>query len=66
MLLQNYVRILCGPATNVWHFAVDEHDFCSIRNYNPKDGRRGKSISKEEAMKELLEVVSAIMTAETE
>ena len=29
-----------------------------FRNYNPKDGRRGKPISKEEAMKELIEVVS--------
>ncbi|KAL6636470.1 hypothetical protein ACP70R_024042 [Stipagrostis hirtigluma subsp. patula] len=28
------------------------------RNYNPKDGRRGKPISKEEAMKELIEVVT--------
>lgn len=30
------------------------------RNYNPKDGRRGKPITKEEAMKELIEVVSKI------
>lgn len=31
------------------------------RNYNPKDGRRGKPITKEEAMKELIEVVSKYM-----
>uniref|UniRef100_A0A0A9CQ18 Uncharacterized protein n=1 Tax=Arundo donax TaxID=35708 RepID=A0A0A9CQ18_ARUDO len=29
-----------------------------FRNYNPKDGRRGKPISKDEAMKELIEVVT--------
>ncbi|XP_066368047.1 uncharacterized protein [Miscanthus floridulus] len=29
-----------------------------FRNYNPKDGRRGKPITKEEAMKELIEVVT--------
>jgi len=27
-------------------------------NYNPKDGQRGKPITKEEAMKELIEVVA--------
>ena len=31
------------------------------RNYNPKDGQRGKPITKEEAMKELIEVVSKYM-----
>jgi hypothetical protein len=35
-----------------------------FRNYNPKDGRRGKPITKEEAMKELIEVVSTIMMAQ--
>jgi hypothetical protein len=38
--------------------------FFLFRNYNPKDGRRGKPISKEEAMKELIEVVSAFVMAQ--
>ncbi|OEL25469.1 hypothetical protein BAE44_0013511 [Dichanthelium oligosanthes] len=37
-----------------------EHTRIGRRNYNPKDGRRGKPISKEEAMKELIEVVSMV------
>ena len=48
LLLFSVIHLLSGvPST--W--------LCS-RNYNPKDGPRGKPISKDEAMKELIEVVS--------
>ncbi|KAG2533707.1 hypothetical protein PVAP13_9NG017200 [Panicum virgatum] len=51
---------LC-PATNncvsTSEEISDSNHYAPPWNYNPKDGRRGKSISKEEAMKELIEVV---------
>nr|XP_034576584.1 uncharacterized protein LOC117840225 isoform X2 [Setaria viridis] len=50
---------LC-PATNncvsTSEEISDSNHYAPPWNYNPKDGRRGKPISKEEAMKELIEV----------
>ncbi|KAL6638632.1 hypothetical protein ACP70R_023743 [Stipagrostis hirtigluma subsp. patula] len=52
---------LC-PATNncvsTSEDISDSNHYAPPWNYNPKDGRRGKPISKEEAMKELIEVVT--------
>ncbi|KAK8443613.1 hypothetical protein SEVIR_9G003500v4 [Setaria viridis] len=52
---------LC-PATNncvsTSEEISDSNHYAPPWNYNPKDGRRGKPISKEEAMKELIEVVT--------
>nr|CAB3492382.1 unnamed protein product [Digitaria exilis] len=52
---------LC-PATNncvsTSEEISDSNHYAPPWNYNPKDGRRGKPISKEEAMKELLEAVT--------
>ncbi|PUZ35985.1 hypothetical protein GQ55_9G003000 [Panicum hallii var. hallii] len=52
---------LC-PATNncvsTSEEISDSNHYAPPWNYNPKDGRRGKPITKEEAMKELIEVVT--------
>ncbi|RCV39850.1 hypothetical protein SETIT_9G003200v2 [Setaria italica] len=52
---------LC-PATNncvsTSEEISDSNHYAPPWNYNPKDGHRGKPISKEEAMKELIEVVT--------
>ncbi|CAN6291006.1 unnamed protein product, partial [Urochloa humidicola] len=52
---------LC-PATNncvsTSEEISDSNHYAPPWNYNPKDSRRGKPISKEEAMKELIEVVT--------
>ncbi|CAM0146768.1 unnamed protein product [Urochloa decumbens] len=52
---------LC-PATNncvsTSEEISDSNHYAPPWNYNPKDGRRGKPISKEEAMKELTEVIT--------
>ncbi|TVU44249.1 hypothetical protein EJB05_03685 [Eragrostis curvula] len=52
---------LC-PATNncvsTSEEISDSNHYAPPWNYNPKDGRRGKPISKDEAMKELIEVVT--------
>lgn len=52
---------LC-PATNncvsTSEKISDSNHYAPPWNYNPNDGRRGKPISKDEAMKELIEVVT--------